>query len=105
MLLNVNYIHSPFNKIINMFILLFLVGGMNKSHRLSHGAKKVTPPSIPSFNPRGSGSSFGSDYSYEKDDSAFSRDPSGGTTSIPVHRSNFAKVSKIGDNFPTDRIF
>ena len=98
-------ISRAFNKILNMFILLLLVGGMNKSHRLSHGAKKVTPPSIPSFNPRGSGSSFGSDYSYEKDDSALSRDPSGGTTSIPVHRSNFPKVSEIGSNFVTDRIW
>jgi len=67
------------------------VGGMNKSHRLSHGAKKVTPPSIPSFNQRGSGSSFGSDYSYERDDSAYSRDPSGGTANIPEQRSNFTK--------------
>ena len=67
---------------------------MNKSHRLSHGAKKVTPPSIPHFNHRGSGSSFGSDYSYERDDSAFSRDPSGGTGNIPLQRSNIPKVSK-----------
>ena len=66
---------------------------MNKSHRLSHGAKKVTPPSIPSFNHRGSGSSFGSDYSYEKDDSSFSRDPSGAASNIQLHRSNFPKVS------------
>ena len=66
---------------------------MNKSHRLSHGAKKVTPPSIPSFNHRGSGSSFGSDYSYEKDDSSFSRDPSGASANIQLHRSNFPKVS------------
>ena len=67
---------------------------MNKSHRLSHGAKKVTPPSIPSFNHRGSGSSFGSDYSYEKEDSTFSRDPSGATTRITnSQQSNFPKVS------------
>ena len=40
---------------------------MNRSHRLSQGAKKVTPPSIPSFsNPRGSGSSFGSDVSFDQ---------------------------------------
>ena len=67
---------------------------MNKSHRLSHGAKKVTPPSIPSFNHRGSGSSFGSDYSYEKADSTFSTDPSGATTNITnIQRPNFPKVS------------
>ena len=69
-----------------------LVGGMNKSHRLSHGAKKVTPPSIPSFNHRGSGSSFGSDYSYEREDSTFSRDPSGASANIGLQRSNFPKV-------------
>ena len=67
---------------------------MNKSHRLSHGAKKVTPPSIPSFNHRGSGSSFGSDYSYEKEDSTFSRDPSGAPANITnIQRSQFPKVS------------
>ena len=65
---------------------------MNKSHRLSHGAKKVTPPSIPSFNHRGSGSSFGSDYSYEREDSTFSRDPSGGNGNVPLQRSNLPKV-------------
>ena len=67
---------------------------MNKSHRLSHGAKKVTPPSIPSFNHRGSGSSFGSDYSYEREDSTFSRDPSGASANIGLQRSNFPKVIK-----------
>ncbi len=54
------------------------VGGMNRSHRLSQGAKKVTPPSIPSFsNPRGSGSSFGSDLSYNErcEDSVVSSHP------------------------------
>ena len=66
---------------------------MNKSHRLSHGAKKVTPPSIPPLNPRGSGSSFGSDYSYEREDSTFSRDPSGATGNNSPQRSNFPKVS------------
>ena len=72
--------------------IFFVVGGMNKSHRLSHGAKKVTPPSIPSFNHRGSGSSFGSDYSYEREDSTFSRDPSGASANIGLQRSNFPKV-------------
>ena len=76
----------------------FAVGGMNRSHRLSQGAKKVTPPSIPGFsNPRGSGSSFGSDlsqYSSEHRDesnvvmmhhpasmSTFSRAPNGESSS------------------------
>ena len=81
---------------------------MNKQHRLSShqgagggvggvgGAKKVTPPSIPNIlNPRGSGSSFGSDYSYDRSGGggdvvslsetggggSFSRDPSGANTS------------------------
>ena len=68
---------------------------MNKQHRLSQGvggAKKVTPPSIPNpLNPRGSGSSFGSDYSYERGDAAslpegttFSRDPSGAAGATPT---------------------
>ena len=61
---------------------------MNRSHRLSSGAKKVTPPSIPNFtNPRGSGSSFGSDLSYSHEDhhsnhmSTFSRAPNGESSS------------------------
>ena len=68
------------------------VGGMNRSHRLSQGAKKVTPPSIPGFgNPRGSGSSFGSDFSYERENndgngshlSTFSRAPNGESSASP----------------------
>ena len=62
---------------------------MNRSHRLSQGAKKVTPPSIPGFgNHRGSGSSFGSDFSYERDEgtshlSTFSRAPNGESSASP----------------------
>ena len=76
------------------FFFHFSVGGMNRSHRLSSGAKKVTPPSIPNFtNPRGSGSSFGSDLSYSHEDhhghsnhnsglmSTFSRAPNGESSS------------------------
>ncbi len=66
---------------MTIFYFLFAVGGMNRSHRLSGGAKKVTPPSIPPFgNPRGSGSSFGSDYSYDREDNSFSRAPNGGSS-------------------------
>ena len=75
-------------------IFFIPVGGMNRSHRLSQGAKKVTPPSIPGFgNHRGSGSSFGSDFSYERDESGnnannhhlstFSRAPNGESSSNP----------------------
>ena len=53
---------------LNLFLPFFAVGGMNRSHRLSQGAKKVTPPSVPGFNPRASGSSFGSDLSAERED-------------------------------------
>jgi len=83
------------------------VGGMNRSHRLSQGAKKVTPPSIPSFsNPRGSGSSFGSDLSYsEREDSnvsnhpmsTFSRAPNGeSSSSSPA----FTKLTFEADVIP-----
>ena len=71
------------------------VGGMNRSHRLSQGAKKVTPPSIPGFgNHRGSGSSFGSDFSYERDEgtshlSTFSRAPNGESSASPGKPCDF----------------
>ena len=76
------------------------VGGMNRSHRLSQGAKKVTPPSIPGFgNHRGSGSSFGSDFSYERDEgtshlSTFSRAPNGESSASPGKSCNFLKSVK-----------
>jgi hypothetical protein len=102
----------------NLKILFFSVGGMNRSHRLSQGAKKVTPPSIPSFNypaHRGSGSSFGSDYSNDREDShhplsSFSRAPNGDSSAasspaftkltfeadvIPRRGSNTPKVIKF----------
>ena len=79
---------------------------MNRSHRLSQGAKKVTPPSIPSFsNPRGSGSSFGSDLSYsEREDSnvsnhpmsTFSRAPNGeSSSSSPGKKKNNRIIEKM----------
>ena len=78
---------------------------MNRSHRLSQGAKKVTPPSIPSFsNPRGSGSSFGSDLSYsEREDSnvsnhpmsTFSRAPNGESSSSSPGKKKWYFVTKI----------
>ena len=60
--------HVKYFTNLNLFLPFFAVGGMNRSHRLSQGAKKVTPPSVPGFNPRASGSSFGSDLSAERED-------------------------------------
>jgi hypothetical protein len=74
--------HRTKVKSLKIFIhFIFSVGGMNRSHRLSQGAKKVTPPSIPGFNPRASGSSFGSDCSAERED-AISRLPQGYQPSV-----------------------
>ena len=87
-----------------MLFFFVSVGGMNKQHRLSQGvggAKKVTPPSIPNpLNPRGSGSSFGSDYSYERDaaslpEGAYSRDPSGGAGNNTTTDQRYIKVSSL----------
>ena len=84
--MNVN--NLPFFKFSLKLFFLFSVGGMNRSHRLSQGAKKVTPPSVPGFNPRASGSSFGSDCSNERED-AISRLPQGYQANIGGKSLNF----------------